>query len=799
MMNWKRSTALLSSGLILSFMVYKVVLACSDGPSPYDYYPQFFRPPVKDAPQYLPFHYTGWIKYYDEYFEGPQDSVTIPDANLKEWSAYTGGRIPQAELDSFIYAFPYGSLSSLYYNIEKSRPLKLRAAEAANGLTKWFQQGKDLEALGYLMYAKQCEPETIPKGSWEAPPADTAKRGRLLRNGLQLHTAAKQDFIRERYAYQVLRLSFLNESYGQTLELYTTLIGDAKKAGTEIFYRCLGYKAGALFRLNRKAEAAYNYALVFDGSDGLKKSAYTSFEWATTRDKKPVLALCKTPHEKAVVHLMDGLNNYEQALPQLKAAYAADPAVKGLDILFTREINKAEERYQQDQLLKQRNLNSDEWYYQRYFGESRYQSEETTARLAAWKTYVPQLIAFGKQVVADGKAVPNGFWRLGTAYLYAVNNEFDKAKAELALATDAGLSVSQRSQREVIRAIVLIRSAGRMDAGVEAALLPELRRIEGLADRDPGYAKIYRDLMGTVVATAYLQNRDTVKAVYALGRIDKYGDVFQVSSEYLDLPGILLERMSIPKLQELQAYYSAGAKSDWDRWLLRGSAYTPANLQEFEGTKYLRSNQWAKAITVLQKLPDSVKNSEAFLDPFVVQVPDLVYPDSTPGVSSYSKLQFAKEMSSLQAKTDAAGMFRYGCGLYNMSYYGWSNRAFAYFRSTTDELGYYTSPERQALPKEFQEYYGVMAAEGYFRQAAGAATEKELKARALWMAAKCWQKRCPLPIGKQRWEFYSDTTYYHNAMKNPYFERLEKESANAAFYQEVSTECSYFADFARKR
>jgi hypothetical protein len=799
MMNWKRSTALLTSSLVLSFVVYKIVIACTDGPDPYDYYPQFFAPSVNEAAAFQPFHYTGWIKYYDDWYDRKDIDSSQSDANLKEWASYTGNQVSTADLDSFVYRFPYASLSSLYYNLEKAKPLKLSAEESSNGMTKWFQQNKDLEALGYLMYAKQCEPLVTSSSDWEAPEQDTATRGKLMRNGLQLQKAAKHDAIRERYVYQILRLSFLNEAYKQTLQLYTSLVGDDKKQGTEIFYRCLGYKAGALFRLNRKAEAAYNYALVFDASDDLKKSSYMSFDWATTRDKKAVLALCKSPHETAVVQLMDGLNFYEQALPQLRAAYGADPAVRGLNILFTREINKVEERYQQDRLLAQRNLQSGIWYYDKYMGESPYQSEETKGRQSKWKTYLPQLIAFANQVQREGKTNTPGYWKLATAYLYSVNDEYDKAKAMLAQATDNDLTNRERSLREVINAVLLIRSNGKLDAKTEAGLLPQLQRIEKRGETDPVYAKIYRDIMGTVVSTAYLQARDTVKAVYTLARIDKQYGRFFVSEEYQDLPGTLLQYMSVAKLQDVQAFYASPGKSSWDRWLLQGSGYTLGNLRELEGTKYIRSYEWNKAVNVLQTVPDSVQQRNAFLSPFVAQIPDLIYPDSNVRVASYTKLQFAKEMQGLQGKTDAASLYRYGCGLYTMSYYGWANAAFTYYRSSSDELAYYLDPKRNNLPKEYQEYYGVMSAENYFKQAAASATDKELKAKALWMAAKCWQKRCPVPPGKSYWELFSDSTYYLNALKNPYFARLKAESATADYYQDASVQCSYLADYLRKK
>jgi hypothetical protein len=388
---------------------------------------------------------------------------------------------------------------------------------------------------------------------------------------------------------------------------------------------------------------------------------------------------------------------------------------------------------------------------------------------------------------------------LGTAYLRMVNGEYDKANADLAKAAGGSLSAEERSLEEVLAAVLLIRKAGRLDATTEGELLPRLQRIEKRGETDAAYAKIYRDVMSTVVATAYLQNHDTVKAVYTLGRIEKHDSGYSVSGDYQDLPGTLLERMSTGKLQELQRYYAGSSKTPWDRWLIQGSFYTPSNLKELEGTKYLRGFQWSKAVSVLQQIPGNELQGRAFLSPFVAQIPDQIYPDSNVRVASYTKLQFAKEMQGLQGKTDAASQFRYGCGLYSMSYYGWSNAAFTYYRSTSDELAYYADAKRAGLPAEFQEYYGVMTAERSFKQAAAATSDKELRAKSLWMAAKCWQKRCPTLATVRSWERYNDSTYYLNALTNPYFEQLRQQAANTAFYEDASFRCSYLADYLRSK
>ncbi|MBK7305865.1 MAG: hypothetical protein IPI88_01800 [Chitinophagaceae bacterium] len=63
-------------------------------------------------------------------------------------------------------------------------------------MTAYFIQSKDLEALGYILYAKQVEPYvTGGEGDWNAPARDSLKMAKLIKNGQQLYAVAKKIFL----------------------------------------------------------------------------------------------------------------------------------------------------------------------------------------------------------------------------------------------------------------------------------------------------------------------------------------------------------------------------------------------------------------------------------------------------------------------------------------------------------------------------------------------------------------------------------------------------------------------------
>ncbi|KAK6024861.1 putative dGTPase [Ostertagia ostertagi] len=511
-------------------------------------------------------------------------------------------------------------------------------AVAGNGFTKWVITAKDLEALGYLMYAKQCEPLVNTAGDWDAPERDTVKMGKLIRNGLQLQKAAKKDFIRDRYNYQVIRLAFYAGNPSLALDLYNTLAA-SNTGNSEIQARTLALKGGALFRLKRKPEAAYCYALAFDKSDNIKTTSFQSFDWCVGKDATPVLKLCKTPHEKAVVWVMNGLHHYDQGLPSMQAAYQADPSVAGLDVVMTREINKTEERYQARVLSSDRNLTASSYWFNDY------------------------------------ASYYNG---------------------------DEGKASEEKNKNE--------------------------------------------------------------------------------------------------KLQDARSFLQRSAKTDFERWLIDSVGYTTASLTELEGTKYLRRFEFEKAAASFSGLGDSAD----LPDPFIAHISDKYELDPIDTKTLYSKLTFARKMAGLQKKinaapNDAQALFQYATGLYSISYYGKSTYNVTYYRSSTDPLSYFNSDQRKSAPVYTQEYYGAITAEKLFAQAAANTTDAELKGKALFMAAKCWQKRCETGKAQSYYDQDMIKLYYNNSLNNPYFKQLKNEASSTKLYQEALNTCGYFNDYATKQ
>ncbi len=189
-------------------------------------------------------------------------------------------------------------------------------------MTRFFMNARDLEALGYIMYAKQVEPNVTGSWtSWDPIERDTAKMGKLIKNGQQLYTVAKNNAIKLRFAYQVLRLAHYSKRYAECLRLYDELIKPNTTPGI-LQDLSLGLKAGAMARLDRKNEAAVIFSQLFSKSELKRVSNYMSFDWCVKRfddkSRQACLALCKTNEDKANLLGLFALGSNRDELNTLK-------------------------------------------------------------------------------------------------------------------------------------------------------------------------------------------------------------------------------------------------------------------------------------------------------------------------------------------------------------------------------------------------------------------------------------------------------------------------------------------------
>jgi len=797
-MNWRKYIIISISVLCIPLLA-KYAYSCVAS-LVYYAYPSFFGNTAPEKIAYRPFFYVSDDMYYRE-GEGSNQNETdlLNTDNLKEWQSYAGVNILPEDIDSVLNSFAVKDV----INISRGRQDLLPKANTNNTFVRWLIDNKSTGVTDYLVYAKQCEPY-VTANDWDTLTVNKNASEILISKGLAIVPKTTDNFLKLRYSFQVLRLAFYNKQYERTLALFDKLIGNTQGVSLT-FARCLGFKAGAYFRLHNYAHAAYLYSKMFDAYDGLKYTAMVSFVWSVTSEdsvKKAITSaidLCKNNHERAVITVMQALREYKQALPLIQKAYQLDPTIKGIDVLVNREINKIEERYQAQNLYEENSPLYDR--YARYYPQDQ-QDPQAVAEHNAYPAYLNQLNDFAWQMTLDKENSSTAYWYLTSAYINYMLGKTREMNAAMQLANKLTMGNREQQLYNVMRILYSIQGHPVITPDLEIELLPQLQALDKLARQNYTAENNFTSIMNYLLAPKYLQQKDTAKALYCMlfseREINEEGKVTSVVDQsFQDRPGVILDRMSIESLHSIEAFEANKNKTPFVAWLVANNGYDTKALTELEGTKYMRVYNFKAAENVFASIP----NLDKLPFPYEMRIndyEDTVYRQDTALLNT--KYTFAKEMARLQdtiAKNpnNAPVLYKYALGLYGMSYYGRSPHLFTYYHSSSDEFKYFKTKERDKLPDVFQEYYGLYTAEKYFNLAEKAATTATLKAKCIYGAAKCWQKRCTLKNN----DADENLTYVGYSLSNPYFKILKHDYGTNEFTKQVYSTCSYYRDYVKKK
>ncbi|GAB3007239.1 hypothetical protein GCM10027051_03780 [Niabella terrae] len=798
-MNWKAYSAVCGLISVALTSVPQNIIGCGGSLDPYDYYVGFFNQYAASQLQYKPFFYTNELFLYDrEEPKNPQEVL------IGEWKDFTGNQASAKDVNTLVMKWPARDISTLYYHIEKGRPARLPDSVGNNSMARFFLKNRNLEALGYLLYAKKVEPHVTSTDTWEPETRDSLMMDKLLKNGLQLYRAAKTDLFRMKYAYQIIRLAHYNHHYREAAQYYEDLAA-GNPTQTVLQPLSLALKAGALFRLGQNKQAAYLFSQAFMAGDVKKVSNFYGFNWSVVRneDRQPYLAFCKNAQEKTAMLSLFALQNPEPDLQAIQEIYTLDPSAELLSTLVIREINKYEERYLTPLIGRAYNtgLLGIEYYYQ--FNNE----QETDSLLRNRKPGLVSLVNFLNDAAKSQKVKDPALMRVAGAYGAYMLRDFSKARDYLAQARSMKLSSRLEDQWMLTNLLVQISAQEKIDAAFEKDILPSLEWLYKKAsppvasgtrqDLDWNgetlqWRKFYRNLAVEILSKRYRAQGDLQKALLAMGSAETIEPYYYTALDYMR------DLFSGKQTEVLYQFLNAKKFTPYEAFLARHIKLTISEVADFAGTAYLRDYNYDKAISWLQKSDGS---KEIGKDPFI----ELMYDreEELPGNRvTTTKLAYAREMKRLQALTQAdpaqraATYYKLALGYYNVTYYGYAWNLVEYFRSGVD--GYHIPANATGFQKE---YYGAFTAQEYFKKALDASKDPEFQAKCLFMMARCSQKQITKPryldFGYDQYDLFKqkEKEYYKEFASNKYFPQMQTRFGDTRFFQEAKSRCSYLADF----
>ena len=748
-----------------------------------DYYTSFFNANLPEKNTYKPFYYSGYSFLYDT-----EEPITAFDILCDEWANYCGKKVNSKDAALFLTQYSLADLKVFLRQMEHKKTGKVADSIRTNSMAQYFLKGKDNEGLNYILFAKSTEPFVLGDDNyWEPVVRDSLKMAVLIDEGKMLFSKAKKDFYKLKYGYQLVRLAHYSRNFNEAIELYDKLVASNHSASV-LQELSLALKAGALYHIGKNIEAGYLFSKAFAGSEVKRISNYTGFVWSVFDSASPrseYLKLCKNDKEKADLLALFAISSTNPEAETINDIYKIMPQAEVLQTLAVREINKLEEKYYTP--LLNRRIGGLQFYYSWGDGEDSSPGKEN----------VNELITTLTNIASNVKVKDRGLFQTGAAYCAVMVQDYKNAGKYLSKAKEMGLSGKVNDQWMLTNILLSINETDKINGSFEEQFLPSLIWLKHKAqeNNDESWRKFYRNIMSEILAKRYHEKRDLAKEALVIGNAENI--LYQDNSYYsLNFVHSNLESSDAVRLYNI---LTSTGNNSFEKFLVNNNSIKKNEVIEFIGTSYLREHNYLKAIEWLSKL-NTVDN---FIgkDPFI----DLLYDreEYIPGSKvNTSKLSFAKEMLRLKSQTNlskneyASSLYKMALGFYNTTYFGYAWELVEYNRSGS----IYSRPLKYKNYFE-EDYYSCLTAYKYFELAMNASTNKEFKARCLFMMAKCAQKQVVFPLNSDYYNrSYSD---YEVALqkanilfeKSNYFDILFKEYGNTKFYKEAFNSCSYLRDF----
>lgn len=774
---------LISAGVFL--FTYNTVKSCGPCLMPDDYY-SVFNKSVFDLPDLKPFFLSEYI-FADQDETGANLSAVN---NMKDWLNYLDNSPAIDHIENVIYKTPLEELKTAKEYIDAGKPVALSKELKNNTMIRYLKDIKGTEIIDYIIFAKECEPEITYQNQWEEVKRNYSLMASLSEKGLGLYANAKSDFIKDRYAFQLIRLAHYSNQYQKTVELFDRFFSSGGK-NKMIYYWSLAHKAGAVSSLNKKAEANLLFAQVFDSCESRRKQCMLSINLNSDSLYKATLAICKQPREKMLIYLIAGYKNADYSRDALNKIYEIDPASPYVELLLSREIHRAER-----EILPSREI----WGGYKYYLEPR-EMQNLNSGI--------ELFNITAKIAKEKRTRKPWLWNFAAGYLATLLNKNDESKdfylEAKKMCPKENLSYIRRIQ--VAETISDIKSVNRIDNSNEDEIAVKLNWLKNISTAENVNSKDALVYVMNLLAKKYIAQKDTLKTHLCLGiRIENI-DVYYTENQ-LNVFGydIKSDYSNEPIDELLKILYENEKRHGWikektdrkfsamENFLLENYSFSYRDLNNIKAKWFIARGRFEEALAMLEKgyfiSKDYDHSDKLWADPFVIHTVDCHDCDyAAVSTNRYTLASFCKKMIELKklASQDKAKSAEYyyqlANGLYNKSYYGNAWIASAFTRHT-GPWGYYLGFH--------YEFYDCSEAQSYYLKAAQSTSNREFAAKCIYMAAKCEQN-----------SYYSSPAFTSNEEPTPLayrtnFKKLKEEFNDTKYYKEILGECKYFSEYAGK-
>lgn len=808
----KRFSTIRRVSLLLAILIG---FACGPGAEEMGEFFSLFQP---ETATYSPrdSRYIFTPQLYNEGFFGADDAPdsVSTEANTAAWVRYLGaGYSPDLVSDALVDT---SANNALVNRLERANPT----------------------AAAYLHFAYAAQQAAGNGSPWSDVRPDTLQLTQLAAQARTSALATKDPFLKERYAFQAVKLADAAGLFTQSRDNYEQLVASSgSRSFISDWARCR--LAGALLSLGQADRAVFEFAQVFTTCPTRRLAAERSLRQHGLRFTEAALAFAKTDAERAAVYAVCAVQPKQDALPLLEKMVDLDPKNPLIELVLAREINRNEYYFAANQFPGY--VDND---------ATRADSVAFESRRKTVPDYAGQLLAFTEKAAKNATLGNPAYYLTAAAYLQYLNGDYNTAKTTLDNAAQQPVANQTLKQQIALQQMLLLAAQpGLPDATTETALISYLTQFKqaSVPDTTEPYSTNFRfvnaiQTVGKQLANRYVGTETAEKSsgwlsgcsqkkaaegdsVVADGprqakaflmRLLTTGNSSGGYSLYdFDAQMALEDSTSLHTAQAL-ASYLANPTNEFDERLAKLAGVDGDYANQLVGRRALAEENYQAAALAFEKVKPAIWQSEVVranfaVDPFSVNMPGEGKPRNP-----YNPVQFAQRMSTLlkqavaqSGKEQAAqAWYALGCGAYNLTYYGNAWFMLHRFRSSAEPYTYRYGAGEVARLDGFQKdpYYSAKIAQTYFAQAAKQATNPELAAKATYMAARCeanaLQMRRAVEAAKTGGYVADDDTLFNAKMRQigaaeygTYRQMYQTRYRQTQFARQMETSCALYQDF----
>jgi hypothetical protein len=751
-----KSSLLLAA--IFCFLPYQRLSSCG-----WDYSTEYnrfwaFQPDLVESSALLPYTFCVDYEYGNNELGENAFSDTIfkheeYDTNVREWQQYAKSGVKSTD----IHAIMYDTTPDQFFNNPKD--------SLSNNTFYAFAKQHD-DVYRYLTYAKKCE-DKIVISPWEAytdnliNAQDSLKNIEGIDDGIQLIQACKDPFLKQRYAFQVIRQA----QYFSRDRVAALYEANFKNPNIQSW---VNTSAAYYYARTKKNTGERNYWLAKCFDAGVDKQQVCIRQFV--KDSLQLsLPYASTNHEKAVQYVMKSLQYPARGLDLLKQIYALDPENREIPMLLAREVNKLEHWL----------MSEDQGGYYATEGRPEEVDDYEMRQKGTWSGYKAKLMqsdmAYLKQVrnfvevlsLGNHHQTKKGFFKMSAAYLAFLNKDLAKAKAYLnEVKAMPNLSPRLQVQTVITSSMIACYETPKLNDALKQEIIHAHRIInkneKALIDVATLEGQLYRfwsmQLLtkGDVAEGFLMMNKTNQGYKTTHGGFSSYDFLVQYAKPY-DYDKLLqivnndtrdyFQHFLVQHIDETLDYrnsYYNNYEAEKGQYIGNekdlGVKWDINKIKNYKATYYIRTDNLDSALAVFKTIPNDIWNYGSY--PIYVRNPFLanIYGHTANPKDSivYTKTSIVERMIALKkdaaANPEKAAIDNYylGNAYYNMCYNGncWimSND----YKSNNESI-------TENLKPELTYYYNYSRPVPYYQAALKASKDDKLTAICVFMLDVCKQ------------------------------------------------------------